>query len=83
VADGAASQLSSLNQQLSLATQEKASLAGQVKKLSAERASLQEQLGSSAGDIDMLQVRVHVWLVRWLVQHVAVPAGRMVSQTVC
>jgi hypothetical protein len=24
-----------------------------------------------------------VWLVRWLVQHVAVPAGRMVSQTVC
>jgi hypothetical protein len=37
--------------------QEKVALSAQLKKLTAERASLQEQLGSSAGDIDTLQVR--------------------------
>lgn len=43
-------------QQVALLQQDKAALSDKVKKLMAEKASLQEQLGSSAGDIDMLQV---------------------------
>lgn len=53
----ASAQVSSLQAAVSSLQADKAGLAAQIKKLTAEKGSLSEQLGTTAGDIDMLQVR--------------------------
>jgi predicted nuclease with TOPRIM domain len=55
--DEAAKEQASLAQQVSALQGERDRAAEQLKKLTAEKASMQKQLGSSADDINLLQVR--------------------------
>lgn len=57
--DDATKQQAVISQQLAVLQLEKDKLEAQLKKLTIDNASLKQQLGSSSGDIDMLQVHLY------------------------